>query len=142
MGTLAAMILMHEALRASPARVRVQGRSDSWFIMERGSEPSVVVQRNWQLYESVPGSMRMVPSRPRAWILWKKLGRHSNYPFVAHRAPLLAHQRKCGTIHLPHPYEGNVRGRVNSKRRDEPPRWISASSRDSRGSPRTSVVDV
>jgi hypothetical protein len=52
---------MREALRASPTCVLVLGRSDSWFIMERGSEPLGPVEQSRQLYESVPRSIRMVP---------------------------------------------------------------------------------
>jgi hypothetical protein len=52
---------MHEALRVSPARVRVLGRSDSRFTTERGTEPSSPVEWSQQLYESMPGSMRTVP---------------------------------------------------------------------------------
>jgi hypothetical protein len=58
----------------------------------------------------------MVPSRPHAWILWKEPGPHSNYPFEAHRAPLLAHREKLGTAHLPHYREGDARGRVKPKK--------------------------
>jgi hypothetical protein len=60
MDTLAAKTLMHEALSASPARVRVMGWSDSWFIAKRGSELSGSVERSRKLYESMPRSMRTV----------------------------------------------------------------------------------
>jgi hypothetical protein len=60
-GTLVARTLTYGALRASPARARILGESDSWFIVERGSEPLVSVEQNWQLYESVPGGMTTVP---------------------------------------------------------------------------------
>jgi hypothetical protein len=61
MGTLVARTLMREELRASPTHVRVLGRYDSWFIAKRGSKPSGPVKRSRQLYQSVPGSMRMIP---------------------------------------------------------------------------------
>jgi hypothetical protein len=41
MGTLAARTLMRKALRASPACVRVLGRSVSWFIAKRVSHPDL-----------------------------------------------------------------------------------------------------
>lgn len=44
--TLATDTLMRGALRVSPARVRVLGRSNSRFNAERGSEPSVPVERS------------------------------------------------------------------------------------------------
>jgi hypothetical protein len=75
---------MREALRVSLACVRVLGRSDSWFITKRDNEASGLIERSRQLYESVPGSMRMVPSEPRAWILWKELGPQSDYLLVTH----------------------------------------------------------
>jgi hypothetical protein len=64
MGTLLARTLTREALRVSPARVQVLGRSNSWFIMERGDDLSVLIKCNQQLYESVPESIRMVPVDP------------------------------------------------------------------------------
>jgi hypothetical protein len=60
-GTLAARTLMREARRASLACVRVLWMCYSWFIMERGNRPSSPVERSWQLYDSVPRIMRMVP---------------------------------------------------------------------------------
>jgi hypothetical protein len=74
MGTLLARTLTREALRVSPARVQVLGRSNSWFIMERGGELSVPIKCNQQLYESVPESIRTVPNGPHAWIMWKDHG--------------------------------------------------------------------
>jgi hypothetical protein len=62
-GTLATRTLMREALRTSPACVRVLGRSDSWFIAKRDSEPSGPVKRSPQLYEFVLESMRTSPQR-------------------------------------------------------------------------------
>jgi hypothetical protein len=115
MGTLAAKTLMREALRASLARVRVIEKSDSWFIVKRGSKASGPVERSRQIYEWVPGSMRTVPCEPRAWILQKEPWPHSDYPFVTHRAPLLAHQRKCGSSHLPHCRGRDPRGRVRGR---------------------------
>jgi hypothetical protein len=82
MGTLAVRTLMHEALSASPARVRFLGRSASWFITKRDSEPSGPVKRSQQLYESMPGSLRMVPSGPHAWIVRKEPEPHSDYLFI------------------------------------------------------------
>jgi hypothetical protein len=118
--TLVARTLMREALGPSPARVQVLGMFDPWFIMERGSEPSGSVERSQQLYESVPRSMRMVPSVPHAWILQKQPRPHSDYPFVTHRAPLLAHRGKHGSAHLTHRHEGDAQRRVKQKRRDDP----------------------
>jgi hypothetical protein len=51
---------MYGALRALIDRVRVLGESDSWFIIERGSEPSVSIEQNQQLYELAPKTMRIV----------------------------------------------------------------------------------
>jgi hypothetical protein len=61
--------------------------SESWYIAERGNEPLDLVEWGWQLYESKPRSMRMVTSGPRTLLLLKELGPHSDYLFVAHRAP-------------------------------------------------------
>jgi hypothetical protein len=60
-GTLAARTLMCKALRASLARVRVLGRSYSWFIVEKGNKSSGPIEWSQQRYESVPRSMRTVP---------------------------------------------------------------------------------
>jgi hypothetical protein len=92
---------MREALRASSDRVRVLGEFDSWFLVKRGSKPLISVEQNWQPYESVTGSMRMVTNGPHAWILLKEPGPHSNYLLVTHRVSLLAHRGKGGTTHLP-----------------------------------------
>jgi hypothetical protein len=99
--TLAARTLIRESLRASSARVRVLGRSDSWFIAKRDSELSGLIEQSQQLYELVPGNMRTVLSGPRAWILRKEPRSDSDYPFVAQRAPFLAHRGKRGLAHLP-----------------------------------------
>jgi hypothetical protein len=75
--------------------------------------------------------MRTAPSRPRAWILRKELGPHSDYPLETHSAPLLAHRGKRGTAHLSHSYKGSVRGSVKAKGQDKPPGWTPAPSRGS-----------
>jgi hypothetical protein len=67
---------------------------DSWFNAKRGSEPSVLVERNLQLYESTPESMRTVPNGPHAWFLWKEPEPHSDYPLATLRVQLLAHREK------------------------------------------------
>jgi hypothetical protein len=128
MGTLATKTLTREALRASPARVRVIGGSDSWFIMERGSESSVPVKRDWQLYESAPRSMRTVLSGPRARINLKQPGPPLNYPLVAHYAPLLAHQGKCGMALPSYPRRG-CSTESKTKKMGQAPRRTNVSSR-------------
>jgi hypothetical protein len=72
----------------------------------------------------------MVPSGPHAWIPWKELGPHTDYLFVTHRAPLLAHRGKLGTTHLPSSPRSGAVERVKQKD-GTTPRWISASSGDS-----------
>jgi hypothetical protein len=115
------MTLMHKALRASPAHVRVLGMSKSRFIAKRGSKPSGSVEWSQPLYESVLGSMRMVPSEPHAWILRKELGPHLDYPFSTHQASLLTHRGKHGSAHLPSsPWKGCAR-ESTTKRQDDPP---------------------
>jgi hypothetical protein len=111
---------MHKALRASPAHVRVLGMSKSRFIAKRGSKPSGSVEWSQPLYESVLGSMRMVPSEPHAWILRKELGPHLDYPFSTHQASLLTHRGKHGSAHLPSsPWKGCAR-ESTTKRQDDP----------------------
>jgi hypothetical protein len=132
---------MRGALRASPARVRVLRRSNSWFIVERGSYPSDLVKQSHKLYESVLVSMRTVPSRPSAWILRKELGPHLDYPFVTHRAPLLDHRGKCGLAHLPSSPQRECMGESNMKTWDNPPKTDLYIKQRLGGSPRTSMAD-
>jgi hypothetical protein len=98
---------------------------------EEGNELSILVKQNWQLYELVPRSMRTIPSRTHAWILQKEPGPHSDYLFVAHRAPLLAYQGKCGTTHFLSSLWRGCTKESKRKRQEDTPRWIYASSRDS-----------
>jgi hypothetical protein len=119
--TLAARTLMRGVLGASPAHAQVLGMSDSWFTVERDSEPSGPVKQSQQLYESVPGSMRMVPGVPHAWILQKQPRPYSDYPFVTHRAPLLAHQGKCGSAHLPPSPRRRCLEESKTKKTGQPP---------------------
>jgi hypothetical protein len=77
--------------------------------MKRGSEPSGLVERSRQLFESVLGNMRRSLSDP-ALGSYEEIGPHSDYLFVTHRAPLLAHRGKDGSAHLTHRRGWDARG--------------------------------
>jgi hypothetical protein len=141
MGTLTASTQMRKALRASPARVRVLGESNSWFIVKRGSEPSIPIEWDRQLYESVPRCTRMVSSGLRAWILLKELGPHSDYPFVTQRALLLAHRGKCGTAHLPSYPRRGCAGESRTKKYEASPQMVLCIEQWLGGSPRTGMAE-